>query len=518
MDITSLPYSDTGNFTKLFLDYISEDNRLKIFYNSFPNKENIRQLIDQRNFPDTNRKVLHKALKEQYTGLEISPLTEKNIEGLQNDNTFTITTGHQLNLFTGPLYFVYKIVTVINACKEMKEAYPDYNFVPVYWMATEDHDFEEINYFRLFGEKYSWNTSQTGAVGRFLTEDMEDLLKNLPLSNTLFHTAYRKEKTLAGAVRRYVNELFGKYGVVVLDADHKELKQLFKPIIHDDLMHHAANRMVSKCNAGLNDLGYGAQVFAREINFFYLEGNIRNRIVQEGNNYSVLDTDIHFSRDEMIQCIQESPEKFSPNVILRPLYQEIILPNLAYVGGPAEMVYWLQLKYIFDYYKNPFPALLPRNFALTIPEPERKKIEKTKLTDKELFLPLHDLTKKYTKDNALHELSVENELLEMKGIFDKLHEKGVAIDSTLGPMIRAEEKRHSNSLDKIEKKMLRAEKRHLSDKIRQIEAIKNSLFPGGGLQERSDNLLNFYAQHPDFIDVLVKTFDPFHFEFYILKY
>src|SRR5699024_1121789 len=149
---------------------------------------------------------------EQYKGLPIKAPVQENIESLKQANTFTVTTGHQLNIFTGPLYFIYKIITVINTSKVLAKEYPDCRFVPVYWMASEDHDFEEINHFNLFGKTYRWETSQKGPVGRFSTESIQAVLDDLPEKVPLFENAYQEGKTLAAATRHYVHELFGAEG------------------------------------------------------------------------------------------------------------------------------------------------------------------------------------------------------------------------------------------------------------------------------------------------------------------
>jgi uncharacterized protein YllA (UPF0747 family) len=155
MRIQKLELADTQAFSSFFLDYIHQKENLKPFYSLFPRIENFETQIESKakSFPQTSRNILTAVLKEQYNGLTVSTATQQNIESLKSENTFTVTTGHQLNIFTGPLYFVYKIVTVINACKQLKQQYPAYNFVPVYWMASEDHDYEEIKYFRVSGKK-----------------------------------------------------------------------------------------------------------------------------------------------------------------------------------------------------------------------------------------------------------------------------------------------------------------------------------------------------------------------------
>ena len=210
MQHKTIPLADTNAFSPFFLDYISQNKNLHPFYHRFPLPEHFGDQVSEKkaSFPRHHRDVLVAALKEQYAHLKAPAAVSDNITALGDTNTFTVTTGHQLNIFTGPLYFLYKIVTVINACKELAAQYPDYRFVPVYWMASEDHDYEEIKYFRLYGKKYIWETNQSGAVGRFSTKGFDKLLNEVPGDTALFREAYTWNKTLADAVRHYVNALF----------------------------------------------------------------------------------------------------------------------------------------------------------------------------------------------------------------------------------------------------------------------------------------------------------------------
>src|SRR6478735_2753923 len=520
MRIHKLAFADTHAFSSFFLDYIQQKESLQKFNNRFPTPENFKDQIQEKatSFPSHNREVLSAALKEQYKGLTVTESTTRNLNALTDSKTFTVTTGHQLNIFTGPLYFIYKIVTVINACTKLKALYPGYHFVPVYWMASEDHDFEEIQYFKLYGKKYVWTTDQKGAVGRFDTKSMAKLLNEIPGDITVFKNAYTKNKTLAAAVRHYVNELFGSEGLVVVDADHRELKKLFVPVIQDDLFQHNPKRLVEEKNKQLEVLGYHTQVFARDINLFYLENGLRSRLEKESNTFKVVDSTIEFTDEQVKKLIASEPEKFSPNVILRPLYQETILPNLAYVGGPAEVTYWLQLKGVFDHFKVPFPMLMPRNFGMVMDAQTVRKFEKTGLALSELFEEKNHIFNSWIAKNTTHDLSLGKAIDSTQKLLSEVREQATAIDQTLYQFVAAETKRALTGLEKIEKKMLRAEKRKQEDKIRQIEVVKDTLFPNGGLQERTDNFLNFYQQDKDFIKKVIECFDPFDYKFNILQY
>lgn len=520
MQLNKLPLSDTQSFSSFFLDYIQQKDTLKSFYNHFPIVENFKaQLTDKSDsFTSAHRKTLVDTLFKQYKNLEVSESVKKNISSLSSTKTFTITTGHQLNIFTGPLYFIYKIVTVINACKELKKVYPEYEFVPVYWMASEDHDYEEIKYFRLYGQKYVWQTDQKGAVGRFSPKAIESLIKEIPGDIKFFKDAYLKNNSLSAAVRQYVNTLFSQEGLLVVDADDRDLKMNFRAVIENDLFDHSAKQLVDSSTSQLETLDYHPQVHAREINFFYLEDGLRSRIEKKGDEFIVVDTSLRFSKDQIIKMIHEEPEKFSPNVILRPLYQETILPNLAYVGGPAEVIYWLQFKSMFDHFKVPFPLLMPRNFALVMDGPALRKFKKTKLHLVDIFKEKNSLCTDWVHQNTTHDLSLESAKATLAQTFVELKARAVDIDSTLEKLVSAESKKTANSLEKIERKLLKAEKRLHADKLRQIETLKDSLFPGGSPQERIDNFLNFYQQDPQFIQKLIDSFDPFDFRFNVLSY
>jgi bacillithiol biosynthesis cysteine-adding enzyme BshC len=516
----SIPFRETRSFSNFFLDYIEQNPSLKDFYHRFPKVENFKAQIEEKikSFPKENRQVLLDTLNRQYQNIEASDSVKSNLGLLASDKTFTVTTGHQLNIFTGPLYFIYKIVTVINSCKKLRERYPEYNFVPVYWMASEDHDYEEIKSFRLNGKKYTWETDQKGAVGRFHLKDFVNILADIPGEIGVFKKAYLKHKTLSEAVRFYVNELFKTEGLIVIDADDRALKNLFRGVMTEDIFKSTPANLVNEATKKLEAIGYHTQVHARDINFFYLDNQLRGRIEKQGEEFVVLESDLRFSKKDIQHQIESEPEKFSPNVVLRPLYQEMILPNLAYVGGPAEIVYWLQLKGVFDNFQIPLPILMPRNFSMVIDAPTERKIEKTGLEIKDFFEDKNYIFNHWVVKNTHHDLSIGQEIHTIQELFKKIQKRASAIDRTLGPYVEANSKKVGDRLEHIEKKIFKAEKRLHADKLGQIEAIKDILFPGGSLQERTDNFLNFFQQDPDFIKKITTCFNPFDFQFNVLSY
>ncbi|MHA8090275.1 bacillithiol biosynthesis cysteine-adding enzyme BshC [Aquirufa antheringensis] len=486
MDYKTHTLTSLNAFSKLLLDYLAEKPVLKTFYNNGPRLENFKdQIASKSTFPAANRAILQTVLSEQYAAIG----AEMPAVDLRDENTFTVTTGHQLNIYTGPLYVIYKLVSTINLARKLQKAYPDQRFVPVYWMATEDHDFEEINHFFAFGTKYEWNTSQKGAVGRFSLSDFP----RIPLRNEIFDKAYSEGKNLSEAVRMYMHALFGAEGLVCLDADDARLKSIFAPIMEADLKQQVHEPIVRATTEKLEALGYKTQVSARPVNLFELTENDRVRL-ETGDSVD--------------------STKASPNVILRPLYQEVILPNLAYIGGPAEVAYWLQLKGIFDLHQVPFPILLPRNFAIVKTQKQAEKAEKLGLSLADLFKNELALRRDFVAGRTTHQLDTAGEAQALQPILTELAARAKAIDPTLEASVNAEQARWTKGLERLAKKLKRAEERNQGDEVRQVLALKEALFPAGEWQERHTNFLEFASDYPDFIHDLLQTFDPLHFEFY----
>jgi len=384
-------------------------------------------------------------------------------------------------------------------------------------MASEDHDFEEINNFNWFGKNWKWETTQKGAVGKFTTTGIDRLLDLLPEKVALFEHAYRNSKSLADATRLFVHELFGDTGLLVLDGDVALLKKQVAPYFKEELLTFSSNSLVQKQSEKLKTLGFDTQVNPRPINLFYLDDGIRERILFENGTYKINNTTLSYSEAELLTLLEQNPEKFSPNVLLRPLYQEIILPNLAYIGGPAEVVYWLQLKTLFEYHQVVFPLLMPRNFALYLTKQTQKRLQKLDLTPEALFSPLAPLKNNFLAKITSHGFSLADEQLEVSSLFEKIKNKAGAIDKSLEATVLAELQKTIKAIETIENRLKKAEEKKNETEIAQLVQLKEKLFPDGGLQERHDNFLNFYVSNPLFIHQLLEHLDPFTYAFYILK-
>jgi bacillithiol biosynthesis cysteine-adding enzyme BshC len=525
MPTDCISYQKSGYFTKIINDYLDQKTALQSFYHRFPTLENFEaQIMEKRNnfngningnFND-NRKVLVSVLQRQYANIVTSELTKQHIEALANANTFTVTTGHQLNLFTGPLYFLYKIISTINLTKELKTKYPTYDFVPVYWMATEDHDFEEINYFNFKGKKIRWNTDSTGPVGRLSTEGLDKIFEvfaselgagnNAYTIKKLFQEAYLNHDNLADATRHLANALFGESGLVILDADHQDLKREFIPYIKEELLHQTSSKCVLETTEKLKD--YSIQVNPREINLFYLENNLRERIILEGGVYKVNNTKIEYSEIEILDLLENHPEKFSPNVIMRPLYQEVVLPNLCYIGGGGELAYWLELKSYFQKANITFPMLLLRNSVLLVTEKQAKKADKLELTWMDLFSKQADLVNLKVKQFSEFPIDFSSQKDFLQKQFDDLHQIALQTDQSFLGSVKAQEVKQIKGLENLEKRLLKAQKRKHGEVLERITDLQNELFPNQSLQERTGNFSEYYLENGT--DLIQKLFQQLH--------
>jgi bacillithiol biosynthesis cysteine-adding enzyme BshC len=525
---STLPYAETGAFSGLLTDYLAQKPTLAPFYNRFPTLDNFAAQIEEKRaaYSPQARQRLVAALRDQYLPGGPQPSVSANIQLLEQPTTFTVTTGHQLNLFTGPLYFIYKIVSALKLSQQLKQAYPQYDFVPVYWMATEDHDFAEINHFSLFGKTYSWDAANPGGpVGRLPLDGFtEQLLNQLPPEvPAAFRQAYAESSTLAEATRKLADALFGEFGLVTLDADRPALKQALVPLLEKEIKEQASNAAVQVTNAQLTAAGYKPQVYSRPINLFFItdEGK-RERLEPDAGGADCVEVTVRntarcHSREELLALARQHPERFSPNVVLRPVYQEILLPNLAYIGGGAEVAYWFQLKDVFAAFGVPYPIVLPRNSAEYISRANANKLKKLGLTGREIFRPLPELKKQVGAALGQEEISLHNQQQALATAFQQVQDLAQRLDPTLVKTVAAEAQKAAAGLAGLEKRLSKAAETKHETAYSQLTALKEKLFPEGGLQERSENVLSILINNPEFIKQLLEAFEPLALEFTVLE-
>lgn len=499
--IKNIPFTAIESIPQLIKDFLTQ--KIEGFEEDTFNLKNIEKqfLLKKARFSPKKRAVLSKVLEEQHASSNLSEKQKLHLSYLKDENSFTVTTGHQLNLFSGPVFFVYKILQTIKMADFLHQKFPDYKTVPVFWMATEDHDFEEINHFKTENHYYETKAKSGGAVGRISVEDdffisqFEEEFKDSVFGTELIllmKKAYRKGNTLSQATRILVQELFAEYGLIIIDGDHPELKKEITEVFRNELLHQNLFETTQNTVVFLTEKYGKVQVNPREINLFYLS-ETRNRIEFRNEKFYIVDTEISFSKEEIIAELENHPEKFSPNALMRPVYQESILPNLVYVGGNAEIMYWLELKAYFESLQLPFPVLVPRNSLLFTEEKTLKRAEKLGLSLNDFFRDFAAVTKGILlENNEIVSLLDESEAA-LNQQFESISHQAKSTDQSFGSLVDAERTRQLKSFERMRKRLLRAEKIKQNEKLERLESIFLKIHPGKIWQERVFNFSVFYG-------------------------
>ena len=520
---TIIPFEHIPQLAKTDIAYATGDPNLKPFYQYEPRLESFGEILSEKERAIFPRADLVGVLQDQYRTLPPQSGVTANIQALLENDSFTVITAHQPSIFLGPLFFLYKALTTINLAEAVEKKFAGkYRIIPVFVLGSEDHDLEELNSINLFNKKITWETNQRGPVGSMRTSDTAAVLEELKsvlgdseAAKALFEKieqAYSRQETIADATQALLHDLFGAYGLVVLNMNDARLKKHFSPIIKAELSEQPSFRIVQDTTARLQEAGFKNQATPREINLFYMLPGMRERIVSEDGKYKVLNTDLVFSEPEMMEEVDAHPERFSPNVVLRPLFQELVLPNLAYVGGGGELAYWLERKALFAHFGVQFPMLVRRNSVLWIDRDAGKKLRKFGFTAKTFFDDPDTLVRAYVERQASVEINLDEETGDLRKIFDSLASKAAAIDPTLEKAVRAEEVKTVGVMEHWQNRLVRAEKQKHEVTLNQMRALKEKMFPGNGLQERHDNFMPYLLKHGDaFIGALkvhLQAFDP----------
>lgn len=467
---------------------------LRPLFGELPTVEGILRHIEARRaFPQLHRDTLAEVLESQYARLgTASDAALRQIARLRDANTFTVTTGQQCGLLLGPMYTTLKILSAIRLCKTLKQQRPDLNFIPVFWLASEDHDIEEINHIHLADKTLSWPTQERGAAGRLSTAGLDAILDALRQSTSSdvdskqwlkwVEEAYA-EPTLARATQKLAISLFGELGLLVLDPDDARLKALFAPQIEKDILEQTSYRE-SRAAVDFLRNTYSVQVEGREINFFYLADQYRERIEQVDGGFQTVDGLHRWSAEEIQKAIRQSPDCFSPNVMMRPVYQECILPNLAYFGGAAEVAYWLEMKGIFDAHGIPYPALLLRNSAVWLDGPNTHRRKNSGIEPADVLKKLDVVKRRWVESHSGDDLSLQAEKMQLQELLKMLDDKAEKLNTPTVQSAKALGVRLNKQLEAFSEKLFREYRRKEADKLRQLELLWTALYPSGSLQER----------------------------------
>lgn len=501
--------AETGYFSKLIVDYLQDASSTHPLIEAKPSIQEIPQVIQNRNFSPHARQVLVQVLQKQYEGISLTEAQLQHIKALEQQNTFTITTAHQPVIFSGQLYFIYKICHVIGLCNLLHQTYPNQRFVPVFYIGSEDADLDEVCSCTIWGKTFTWKTTQTGAVGRMVVDDqlialineLKQMLLVLPYGQaciTSLEKAYKKGNTISQSITLFIQDLFGQYGLLVINPDDNELKKQFLPIATKEVDELFSHKALQTTIDYLHQQGYHTQTEGRTFNLFLLEDNKRFRLqynatkqvfeaIHQGN------IEKEFTPESLKQYFNQHPQAISPNVILRGVFQETILPNLMYVGGAGEIAYWLQLKEVFKASGVPFPMLMLRHSVALVDEKTKQYIDKYGLAYNQLFQTVHDIMSHYIKQEKPSH--IKEAKLAISEAFGNLQQHMEKVDSSLAQHTEALLHKQLQRLTELEKKWLRKEKRNHQEFEYALASIKGNLFPQHSLQERKDNVTHYWSKY-----------------------
>jgi bacillithiol biosynthesis cysteine-adding enzyme BshC len=521
-------FADLPDQHQLFTDYLYNFENVKNYYKyNFRNKEEYIRLFKKRaELQGEKRALLSGILRKQYSGIEPSERTTANLLRLEGKNTLAVVTGQQLGILGGPLYTFYKIVTAIKLCNNLNERYDDFYFVPLFWLEGDDHDFEEVKSINIIDEnnnlkKISYEDEipeeeNKGSVGflklnsdinRFFDE-LGTELRDTEFKNdiiTKLRSFYAEGRTFKDAFRDLIFWLFDDYGLLIFDPQDAEVKKLLVPVfkkeIRDFRIH--SERLVN-ISAKLEE-EYHAQVKVRPINLFYHTDEGRYLIEPVENDFRLRRKRRKFTFDELQDAIDREPERFSPNVLLRPICQDYLLPTAFYIGGPSEISYFAQVTPLYNIYQIEPPILYPRSSATLIEKNIALLLEKYNLNLDDIFTESEKLKNRIIEiisPNSLDDI-FSHTSNEIELIYDKLKERLFEFDKTIADASTKYRQKTIHYLDELKGKAIDAQKKKHEVTLRQIDKLSTALYPASNLQERELNFVYFaYKYGPDFISKL----------------
>ena len=526
-------FNDIPSNQKIFLDYLYDPQKVSSFYDfNYNNKEEylnkFKSIADSRaqNMPD--RSLLFSIIKDQYNNLNLSVKTSQNIDLLKDKKTLAVVTGQQLGITGGPLYTFYKIITAIKLSNYLSERYDEYNFVPIFWLEGDDHDFNEVRSISIIDEnnelsKINYDDGiddeeDRGSVGQITINDsinnfFESLSKKLretefkgDILNKL-KEFYSPGKTFKGAFKELIFWLFDEYGLIIFDPQDPKFKVLLKPVfkkeVKDFRLH--TEKLVS-VSAELEEL-YHAQVKVHPVNLFYSYDEGRFLIEPVENEFRLKRKRKKFTFEEIIDTIENSPENFSPNVLLRPICQDYILPTAFYVAGPSEIAYFAQVTPLYQIFEIESPVIYPRASATILEKNISSVLKKYELEVHDIFTEPEKLRTKIIR--SVSEVTLDEMFKDtsdkIEAALDQLKEKLFEFDKTISDASTKYKQKIFNDLDVLKVKAMDAQKKKHEVTLRQIDKAVNSLYPNSNLQERELNFI--YFAHKYGLEILKQIFN-----------
>jgi len=526
MQIINIPVDKIDQLSSRDKAYLLDSQKFQNYTSYNSTYEAFEAAIKDRAEYPIDHEVLGAVLKDQYASLSSSTKTQTHLNNLAQPNSYCVVTAHQPSLLSGPLYYVYKILATIHLATRLSQDHPDITVAPVFVLGEEDHDFDEINHLHLYGKKVNWDEDYGGSVSQYPVDKLGlviDQVIEILGANSRVKSLLEQLKNDIGDDWTYsdfsfklTHILFDQLGLVILRMGDRRLKAAFIPKIIEELINQPSQALVQTTQQSIKEeLGYEAQAFPREINFFYTSKGSRKRIVQENDRFQVLDSALQWTKEALLEEVKKNPQNFSPNVIMRPIYQESILPNLAYVGGGGELAYWMERKQQFEHFNTFYPILIRRVSAMIVSENEIKQTKKLGLQLEDLFKANPELIKYYLAQSEHPTIDLADYKRRLDGIYEEIKLQAVKLDKSLGNTVGSEVTKAKKSLDYIDSKMRKSTKQKEEVALKRIEKLKSNLFPSG-LQERHNNIFQYLSQYGlEYLEKLLPHFDPFSKEFRI---
>ncbi|MEJ2493678.1 MAG: bacillithiol biosynthesis cysteine-adding enzyme BshC [Ignavibacteriaceae bacterium] len=536
-------FSDIPGHQNLFLDYLYEfENVAKYYKYNFRDREQYKRIFKSIVDSDNpNRKKLKPILEKQYVDISKSDKTNKNIELLSKDNTLAIVTGQQLGILGGPLYTFYKIITIIKLSNFLNERYDDFNFVPVFWLAGDDHDFNEVraisvidkdNNIKTVGYKEEIDPEEAKlSIGKIKFDEtieeffstLNDSLRDTEFKQPLLEELknyYKTDETFTTAFQKLIHSVFDEYGLVILNPQERDVKELLKPIFKKEITDFREHtEKLVHLSAELEEI-YHAQVKVKPVNLFFSTEDGRYSIEPVENEYKLKRKRKSFTQEELLDLVETEPERFSPNVLLRPICQDYILPTAFYIGGPSEVAYFAQATLLYDFYKIQTPIIYPRSSATLLETNINKILEKYNVAIDDIFFGAEELKKKVIHsltENRVDDIFAEAEN-EIELTFDRLREKLFELDKTIADTSKKYRGKIVSALSELKGKAEQAQNQKYEVTLRQLDRACTIIFPAGQLQERTINYTYFIDKYgKEFIDKIFSQLEIDKFEHQIIK-
>ncbi len=517
--------------SSLFLDYLYDFPKVTPFFCNPFSLDSFKKEYGSLNSLDlTHRRELCDILEEQNRSFRAGARTFENISHLRNTDCFAVVTGQQVGLFTGPAYTIYKALTAVKlathySCRGVQA-------VPLFWMATEDHDVAEVNHCYVADgdgalHKVQYDTrieDLQRPVGQIAFSDsignvVASFLETLPSSEFKGEIAerltlcYRSENTFASAFGEIFSYLFSNYGLILIDPQDVRLKHLVRPFFRTVLQKSREFQdLLAARSQQLITSGYHAQVVIDEdaTLFFLEEEGKRRALVREKDHFRAKGSDHLLTVKELLLIIQDSPQRISPNVILRPVTQDHLLPTLSYVAGPSEIAYLAQAGALYGELKRKMPVIFPRSSFSILEKKISKVLEKYRLSFCDLFEGNEAILKRIIENTLDQETAEKFGQIEnsFAGMLAELESPLRKVDPTLVDALKTAQQKIQYQISHLRTKFIHAETKHDEIVIKQIEKTLAILFPQKTLQERRLNIFYFLARYGmDFLAQLYEEID-----------